>query len=1148
MPDVEINDWENPAQQGRGRQPAHADVLPFANATAARTAPRSASPYLRLLNGPWRFRLYPYPAAAPEVTCRPDFDDSGWDTIAVPGNWQMQGYDTPYYTDNQLPFPPDDLPRVPADDNPTGVYRLRFDLPAGWSDRRVLLTFHGVDSAFHVWLNGAAVGFSKDSRLPAEFDVTAHIQAQDNVLAVRVYRWSDGTYVENQDMWRLSGIFRDVELWSTTIVHVRDVVVHNQFTAAYQEANVHVQVHVGNAGTAASRAVQITARLFEPQSDELAAEAAAPCNVPPQSVTPLDLILPVAAARLWSAENPALYTLVIGVREGDEETCKEVIRVRVGLREVAIRQAQLCVNGTPIVLAGVNRHEHDPVTGHTVDETSMRRDILLMKRFNINAVRTSHYPNHRRWYELCDEYGIYVLDEANLECDGALERLADDPAWEEAFLCRVQRMVLRDRNHPSIIAWSLGNESGLGRNHRQAAAWLRHTDPTRPIHYHPGGDDTITDIVAPMYPSVERLAEIAQQMNDAGDPRPVIMCEYAHSMGNATGNLAEYWQVIEQHARVQGGFVWDWVDQGFRRVSADGRVYWAYGGDFGDVPNDGSFCLNGLVGADRTPHPALWELAKMAEPVKAAAVDLAQGCLRVTNRRHTLDAGDLELRWQVEVEGEVQQQGALNLPEIPPGDSALLHVPLRAEALPAHGECWLTVRFTLRVPAPHAEAGHVVAWEQFALRRGSARSHLPAVHTGATAWEYAITPQGYLQAVCGRIQFTFDRAAGRLIGCTLDGRTLLAEPPALNAWRAPTDNDEGLWGTDKMAIQWRDAGLDRLAATVDAVEFPAGGGGPWAAVVSETWRPARAGAPMRSGWWDFLLTMLRIHLFQFWPPAALAELAQKLGLRLEPSSKAASKYRYVQELVALAAAAGRIAEVLAAAHAELRALPNPHALGSFERRLGGFLGLDAEQLAAALTLEYAGGLHCTTSYSFLSPGSPAGGKHGGVEMHVQVQPFGPLPDLPRLGVQLAVPAALRNITWFGRGPHENYPDRKTGAALGRYCGSVEDQFVPYGRPQENGNKCDVRWAVLAGDDGYGLRLTAPQPMHFGVQRYTAADLAKAAHLHELRPRPHIYCTCDYVVAGLGNESCGPGVLPAYRVAPVEQSFVLRLHPMIDHES
>ena len=947
-------------------------------------------------------------------------------------------------------------------------------------------------------------------------------------------------------MWRLSGICRTVELWSPAPLHTADLQVHTVVNAAARHAAVHVSAALANLGATHLPGVRVTAQLFDGTGHAATEPALITCDLGASSSKTVTWALPVEGAHLWSAESPTLYTLVITTQS--RGLAPEFVRSRIGLREVAIHKAQLCINGRPITVAGVNRHEHDAVSGHTVDEALMRADIVLMKQFNINAVRTSHYPNHPRWYDLCDELGIYVLDEANLECDGALERLADDPAWEEAFLRRVQRMVGRDRNHPCVIAWSLGNESGLGRNHRSAAAWLRAADPTRPIHYHPAGDDPITDIVAPMYPSVERLETIAHEMDAKSDPRPIILCEYAHSMGNATGNLLEYWQLVARFPRLQGGFVWDWVDQGFRRQAENGQIYWAYGGDFDDAPNDGNFCLNGLVGPDRAPHPALWEVRKMAEPLAVTAVDLHRGVISVHNRRHTLAADDLDLLWQVEVEGAPLAAGRMPLPFLPAGESLQMVLPLQKPSLPVAGECWLTIQFVLRSAAPYAPAGHVVAWEQFAL---SWQPDGDAAHTGSSlasmtgasaetqeAWEQIAAPNSLLRFACGRVQITFDRLAGRLIDYRLDGRNLLAEPPEFNSWRAPTDNDEGLWGSDKMAIQWRDAGLDRLAATLHTVDVLSSPAHAPQIVVAETWQPARGNAPARSGWWAFMLLMLRIHLFQFWTPSALYRLGQQLGLAAKlPHAPTVTKYAYVQALVAAAESAANVSELLAAAHAALKSAPNPHALASFERRMSRFLHLDAQQLTAAFVLDASAGVRTTTAYQLQAAGA--------VTLTLSIEPFGPLPLLPRLGLRLALAGECNQIAWFGRGPHENYPDRKQGAALGRYCGTAEAQFVPYGRPQENGNKCDVRWVTLTDPNGRGLHFSSDLPMHFGVQRFTAADLASAAHLHELSPRPHIYCTFDRLMSGLGNESCGPGVLPAYQIPPAAHRFVLQLRPLLN---
>jgi beta-galactosidase/beta-glucuronidase len=1121
-----LHDWENPAVQGRNRMPMHVDVIPYADLAAALAGDRDRSPYRRTLNGRWRFQLLPVPAATPEGFAAPAYDDREWDAVAVPANWQMQGYDIPYYTDNQLPFPPDDLPHVPAGDNPTGLYRHRFDIPESWAGRRIFLTFHGVDSAFHLWINGAPAGFSKDSRLPAEFEVTGLIQPGENLLAARVYRWSDGTYLENQDMWRLSGIYRDVELWSAPPLHIGDVTVRTDFPDSFSSARLHVELLVCNhhVGAVSSRRIQV--QLFDERGVLAAPVGNVDATLDAGSQATLTWAGTVDAPRLWSDETPDLYTLVLAVDAGSG--APEYVRQRVGFRQVNIVDGRLCINGAPTLVKGVNRHEHDPAQGHTVDEASMCRDIELMKRFNLNAVRTSHYPNHPRWYDLCDEYGIYVLDEANVECDGALEQLAGDPAWEAAFLCRVQRMVARDKNHACIIAWSLGNESGLGANHYAAAAWLRRHDPTRPIHYHPAGDDPITDIIAPMYPSVDQLAAVAERP----DTRPVIMCEYAHSMGNGTGNLAEYWAAVDTHARLQGGFVWDWVDQGFRRVTPEGKIWWAYGGDFGDEPNDGNFCLNGLVAPDRTPHPALWEYKKLLEPVRVEAVNLAQGQLRVHNRYHRCSLAHLELDWRLEVDGLPCQAGTLPPLATLPGKHDEIRIPFAADRLPDGREFWLTLRFCHAAATPWAPAGHEVAWAQFRVA-GPSPEPCTAVQVAGGVVAAGDDSGSLVQLAAGNITATFDRHTGQLTSYRLGERDLLVRGPVLHFWRAPTDNDEGLWGLDKMAIRWRDAGLDRLVRETRRVDV-AHCAGDVQVHVAERWAPDRTGAPLRSGRWDFMLYLLRLTLSQFVPLERLHTLATELAVTIGAPDEA-GKFAQVRALVDAADAAGRTPALLAALHRELQRQAHPHARVSFTRRMGEFLAISPEELHDAYTLDYAGHFDAELSYTL----APDGALHlAGI-----VTPVGPLPDLPRIGLELAVPAAFDRFTWFGRGPHESYPDRKAGAAIGRFTGSVDAQFVPYGRPQENGNKTEVRWGMLADAGGFGLAVAGDEHLNMSVHRYTAADLAAAGHLHDLHPRPAITWNVDICMSGLGNESCGPGVLPAYRIPPVPVSFRITLWPL-----
>jgi len=653
-------DWENPRVTGINKEPAHATLVPYADAESAARCDRSASSFRRSLNGSWRFHVDPNPASAVQGFEQPAFDDSAWDDIPVPANWQLQGdiargqhrYDKPMYTNVQYPFPIDRLPGVPLDDNPTGHYRRAFTVPDEWAGRRLFLTFDGVDSAFYVWLNGQMLGFSKDSRLPAEFDITDFVQLGENLVALRIFRWSDGSYVEDQDFWRLSGIFRDVTLWSAPTLHIRDFAVVTELDDDYTNATLHLRAHVRNY-TGVVAAGQVEAQLLDPSGQPLFDEPlAAIVSVEKDGETTVTLSAPISNPAKWSAEHPTLYTLLLSLHD-ETGALVEVESCRVGFRSVEIRGGLLLVNGVRVLIKGVNRHEHDPETGHTVSEALMIEDIRLMKQHNINAVRTAHYPNHPRWYELCDEYGLYLMDEANIESHGVWDRLTKDPTWHDAFLDRVSRMVGRDKNHPSVIAWSLGNESGYGPNHVACSDWVRANDPTRPVHYHPAEDAPTIDILGPMYPSVQKIIDMAQV---PGETRPIIMCEYAHAMGNSNGNLVEYWQAVDDYPRLQGGFIWDWVDQGLRRISEEGIEWWAYGGDFGDTPNDNNFCCNGLIQADRTPHPGLIEYKKVLEPVRVTPIDLAAGRFAVQNRYHFSDLSHLSVRWDVQVEG-VQVEG-----------------------------------------------------------------------------------------------------------------------------------------------------------------------------------------------------------------------------------------------------------------------------------------------------------------------------------------------------------------------------------------------------------------------------------------------------------------------------------------------------------
>ncbi|MBE3070815.1 MAG: DUF4981 domain-containing protein, partial [Planctomycetes bacterium] len=729
-----MNDWENPAVTNRNRLPARAYAFPYPNEPAALTGDRGASPWVVLLNGVWKFHYAEAPARAPARFLDESFDAAAWDDLAVPSSWQLHGYGRPHYTNVQYPFPVDP-PRVPTE-NPTGSYRREFFVPDGWAERQTLLRFEGVDSAFYVWVNGQEVGFSKGSRIPAEFDVTPFVRPGRNTIAVRVYQWSDGTYCEDQDMWWLSGIFRDVCLISAPPVHVADVAVQTDLDATYKNATLSVRAKVTNAARQAADGYRLEARLLDAARQNVGRRSAK-VAVDGGGAATVELAMPVEAPRKWSAEAPYLYTLLVTLKDADGAVV-EVTPVKVGFRKVEIKGDRLLVNGVALKFKGVNRHEHHPDLGRAVPLETMVQDILLMKRHNVNAVRTSHYPDDPRWYDLCDYYGIYLIDECDLETHGfgMLKEWkgnpADDPAWEEACVDRLVRMVERDKNHPSVILWSLGNEADFGRNHVAMAARARALDPTRPIHYEGDRLMCVADVFSMMYPHIDTVATIgsgpeeavveALKLKDPGSAapaymtRPYICCEYAHAMGNGPGGLKEYWDLFYTYPRLQGGFIWDWVDHGIRRRTADGQEYFAYGGDFGDEPNDSNFICDGLVFPDRRPSPGLTEYKKVIEPVKVEAADLAAGRFTLTNRYDFIAIDHLALAWSVTVDGKVIQSGSMPTPKVAPGKSRAVTIPFEMPAAPIAGaEYGLTLSFMLGADAPWASRGHEVAWAQFRL-------------------------------------------------------------------------------------------------------------------------------------------------------------------------------------------------------------------------------------------------------------------------------------------------------------------------------------------------------------------------------------------------------------------------------------------------
>ena len=814
-------EWDNPRVIHIGTEKPHATMMIYPSAALARAGNRAQSPWFQLLNGTWKFQGSLRPSDRPVEFYRPDYDDSRWRTMPVPASWQMHGFDIPIYTNIIYPWPQDPKapPQVPYDFNPVGSYRVQFQVPAGWKGRQVILHFDGVDSAFYAWVNGHKLGYHEDSRTPAEFDLTPHLKAGTNLLAVEVYRFGDGAFLEDQDMWRISGIFRDVYLWAPAQQHIRDFEVQTDLDGDYRNAELSVKALVTSSKAGK---LSVTADLFNTAGAGLGS-AKAEIEAGTQE-SAANLVMAVKNPAKWSAETPTLYQLLLTLRDASGAVI-EVIPTHVGFREVEIEVEQVLVNGKPVLIKGVNRHEHDENTAKVVSVESMLRDIKLMKQFNVNAVRTSHYPNDPAWYDLCDRYGLYVLDEANIEChhygNDVHNRLTNDPEWQAAYLDRVQSMVERGKNHPSVVIWSMGNESGDGINAAATYQWTKHRDPSRPFHYEGstahGGSNS--DINSFMYPSPEEVVRHAAERPNM----PEILCEYTHAMGNSNGGLKEYWDIFYSGTNAQGAFVWDWVDQGIRlpvpgeyKANSAKPTFLAYGGWWEDktgIRNDNDFNNNGLVAADRTPHPGLFAIKYVYRNLHVSPVDLAAGKIKVKNWFFFTNAKDVAYgTWEVKAEGKTIGSGRLPELDIEPGAEKEFTLALPKTAREPGIEYWLNVSFALKAATSWAPQGHEIAWDQFAL---PSNMDAPVFRPSKQAL-LDVKEAGDSVMFSGK-QFSmqFDKKLGLLTGYTYRGTSVLERGPRPDFWRAPTNNDRGAWkvfregaeGNKGVNIElWRDAG------------------------------------------------------------------------------------------------------------------------------------------------------------------------------------------------------------------------------------------------------------------------------------------------------------------------------------------------------
>jgi beta-galactosidase len=838
-------DWENEAVFRINKEEPHTTKMPFPTANEALTKTRMESPWALSLNGDWNFHWTPTPAGHPTDFYIENFDDSAWKTIPVPSCVEIQGYGTPIYTNNTYPFKKDP-PRVtgePASDwtmfkerNSISAYRRTFEVPTDWQDRQTFIVFNGVASAFNLYLNGKKVGYSQDSRTPAEFNITPYLKPGKNLLAVEVFRHSDGSYLECQDMWRLSGIFRDVYMWSSAQIDLRDFEIHAKLEDD-QTGSLSIKTWTRNLSAAAAE-YQISAALIGAGGQTLASLGCSG-EVSPKAETVADAKTAALKIRHWSAEEPNLYTLLLTLKDGKGSPIAFYSR-KIGFVRSEIKDGNLLVNGRPILIKGVNRHDFNPTSGYYVPESVMHDELNAMKRLNINTIRTSHYPNDPRLLELIDEYGFYLISEANIESHGMgykEDTLGNNPSWGPAHLDRVRNMVEMVKNHPSVVIWSLGNESGDGVNFENCAAWLHHRDPSRPLQYeragmgsqfaNPGMADYI-DIITPMYFPISRLENWCreEEKKPLSKQRPLIQCEYNHTMGNSSGGFAEYWQIIRKERLMQGGCIWDWKDQGIlqtqparekgtpavstrdgaRFVAPDGSLrYFAYGGDFGDKPNDNNFCFNGIMQADLAPNPHSVEIAHQYRSILTTGVDLraSQPKVKVFNEHFFSTLRNQPLRWTLRENGRPLHQGEVVIQELAPQAAVEVIIPVPDVSPRAESEYHLDLEFPQTEDKPWEKAGFIVARDQLDL---DWKSGVSVKSAAASTADFTIQDTADLLEISGpAASVVIDQRNGQVRSYKIGGREMLVRPLALNFWRPPTDNEIGA----KLPVRcqpWREAG------------------------------------------------------------------------------------------------------------------------------------------------------------------------------------------------------------------------------------------------------------------------------------------------------------------------------------------------------
>lgn len=1007
-----FNEWKDPVVNEVNRSPMHTSYFAYQNEHSALKGCKEASQNFMSLNGIWKFLWVKDADKRPMNFYKINYDDKSWDNMQVPGLWALNGYGDPVYVNYGYPWRNQfagEPPAIPVADNQVGSYRKEIIIPADWKGKEIFAHFGAVSSNMYLWVNGQFVGYSEDRKLEAEFNLSRYLKPGKNLIAFQVFRWCDGSYLEDQDFLRLAGVGRDCYLYVRNKKYIQDIRVTPDLDAQYLNATLHVAMNLKGGGT-------VDLKLLDPLGKEIVATSV-------KGTGQIQTRMEVANPGKWSAENPILYTLIATLK--DKGDVVEVIPVNVGFRKIELKNAQILVNGQPVLFKGVNRHEMDPDNGYYLSPQRMIQDIKIMKAFNINAVRTSHYPNDNLWYDLCDRYGLYVVAEANVESHGigGHKTLARNPLFAKAHLERNQRNVQRSYNHPSIIFWSLGNEAGFGANFEACYTWIKNEDKTRAVQYEQAKINEFTDIFCPMYQDYEGNREYCEGDID----KPLIQCEYTHAMGNSLGGFKEYWDLIRKYPKYQGGFIWDFVDQSLRWKNKEGVSFYAYGGDWNPYDaSDNNFMDNGLINPDRQPNPHMYEVGYFYQSIWVTPVDLPNGAINVYNENFFRNLDDYYLEWELQADGEIVRKGMVGKLNVAPQQTATVQLGYTMDDICQDKELLLNIMFKLKKAESLLPAGHVVAKKQLTIlpykTPDLAISNMPNSNIKVCAPTVIENDVNYLIVEGEHFRLDFDKHDGYLCKYEINGRQLLNEGSKLtpNFWRAPTDNDLGA-GLQKKYAAWKNTGI------------------------------------------------------------YLNELEQKVENDLVIVNS-----EYTMEAV-------------------------------------------KAKLYLTYTINNCGAVKITQKMT--------------VDQSATVS------DLFRFGMQVQICEELEQVSYYGRGPIENYSDRNNSTWLGKYRQTVSDQFYSYIRPQENGTRTDIRWWKLMDKGGNGLKLIADAPcsvsaLHYSIEVLDDGERKEQRHSEFLPCVDYINLCIDKVQMGVGGvNSWGALPLKDYRLPYQDYEFSFLLQPV-----